>query len=470
MTCFLIEFAPRSATRPGREKGGATPSKLAYFRPMKSRRHFLRAAGVTLALPALDSIGFRAFAAPRPAIPPKRLAFLYVPNGVNVAQWNLTGSGKDYSLSPTLEPLAGLKSEILPISNLRHESATWGEDGPGDHARATAAYLTGCRPRKTAGPDIRLGVSVDQIAARHIGQATRLPSLELSTDDARSSGKCDSGYSCAYQYNLSWKSPTQPIAAEQDPRAVFDRLFGRNEGARRSVIDAVRDDASDLKRRLGTEDAAKLDQFLDAVREVERRIQTAESTPDPAFSSFKRPSGIPERYEDHIRAMFDLMALAFQTDSTRIVTFMLAHDGSNHSFPEIGVPEAHHQISHHRDDAEKLAKIAKIDRFYTTQLAWFLEKLQAIPESDGKGNLLDYSMVVYGGCIKEGNKHSHEDLPIILAGRGGGTLEPGRHLVAPELTPMTNLYLGLVRRLGADIDRVGDSSGELAGLGSLPSA
>jgi hypothetical protein len=448
-----------------RENGSANLAVRAYFRPMKSRRHFLRAAGVTLALPALDSIGFRAFAAPRPVTPPKRLAFLYVPNGVNVAQWNPAGSGAEFTLSPTLEPLAGLKSEILPISNLRHESATWGEDGPGDHARATAAYLTGCRPRKTAGPDIRLGVSVDQIAAQHVGQGTRLPSLELSTDDARSSGKCDSGYSCAYQYNLSWKSPTQPIAAEQNPRAVFDRLFGAGGGARRSVIDAVRDDANDLKRRLGAEDSAKLDQFLDSVREVERRIQNAESAPDPAVAQFKKPAGIPDSYEAHIRAMFDLMALAFQTDSTRIITFMLAHDGSNHAFPEIGVPEAHHQISHHRDEAEKLAKIAKIDRFYTAQLAWFLEQLRAIPESNSSGTLLDHSMIVYGGCIKEGNKHSHEDLPIILAGRGGGTLEPGRHLVAPELTPMTNLYLSLVRRLGANIDRVGDSGGELAGLG-----
>lgn len=415
-----------------------------------SRRAFIRTAGACLALPALKSIGAAAAEAP------KRLAFLYIPNGVNAAKWDVTGGGAGYELSPTLLPLRQLRDEFTVISNLRHESATWGEDGPGDHARATSVYLTGIRPKKTAGPDIRLGVSVDQIAAAQIGHQTRLPSLELSADGIRSAGKCDSGYSCAYQYNLSWKSATQPLPAEQNPRAVFDRLFGCSQ-IRKSVLDAALEDARELRKRVNAEDGAKLDQYLDSVREIEKRIESAESTnaeirPDPEI-----PDGIPESYQDHIRVLLDLMVLAFENDATRIITFMLAHDGSNRSFPAIGVPEAHHQLSHHRDQGPKLEKIAKIDRFYVEQLRYFLEKMKA-------SNLLNDSMVVYGGCIRDGNAHNHDNLPVILAGGGGGSLNPGRHLAAPADTAMTNLYLKLIRELGVKTDRVGDSTGELAGI------
>lgn len=433
-----------------------------------SRRAFLRAAGSCLALPWLESFGHRAFAAPAPVTAPKRLAFLYIPNGVNVGQWQVQGAGKDYTLSPTLVPLAPHRSDFTLISGLNHENATPGPDGPGDHSRATAVYLTGTRPKKTGGSDIHNGVSVDQVAARHIGTKTRLPSLELTTDGPRSSGRCDSGYSCAYQYNLSWATPTKPIPAEQNPRAVFERLFGApgeasaaRQQLRRSVLDSVLEDARGLNRNLTSADREKLDQYLTSVREVERRIEQAERAV-PKLPGFTPPIGIPEGYRDHIRAMMDLMVLAFQSDSTRVCTLMLAHDGSNRSFPEIGVPEAHHQLSHHQGNEAKLAKLAQIDRFYTEQLAWCLTRLKEVREGDRP--LLDQTMLIYGGCLSDGYKHLHNNLPIILAGRGGGTLQPGGHLVAPDPTPMCNLFSALLQRLDVRQPQFGDSTGSLQGV------
>jgi hypothetical protein len=433
-----------------------------------SRRAFLRAAGTCLALPWLESFGHRAFAAPAPASVPKRLAFLYIPNGVNVDQWQVQGGGQDYALSSTLAPLAPHRADFTLISGLNHENATPGPDGPGDHSRATAVYLTGTRPKKTGGSDIHNGVSVDQVAARHIGAKTRLPSLELTTDGPRSSGRCDSGYSCAYQYNLSWATPTKPIPAEQNPRAVFERLFGApgeasaaRQRLRRSVLDAALDDARGLNRNLTAADREKLDQYLTSVREVERRIEQAERSA-PKLPGFTPPAGIPDSYRDHIRAMMDLMVLAFQSDSTRVCTLMLAHDGSNRAFPEIGVPEAHHQLSHHQGNEAKLAKLAQIDRFYTEQLAWCLGRLKEI--RDGGHPLLDQTMLVYGGCLSDGYKHLHNNLPIILAGRGGGTLKPGHHLVAPDPTPMCNLFSALLQRLDVRQPQFGDSTGALAGV------
>lgn len=434
------------------------------------RRRFLRAAGVCLGLPWLPSLARRAAAAAEAARPPRRLAYLYVPNGVNVARWQVEGEGADFRFSPTLEPLEPFRRDVTVISGLNHENATKGPDGGGDHSRSTAVYLTGVRPKKTGGSDIRNGVSIDQFAAQQLGHLTRLPSLELSTDGARTSGRCDSGYSCAYQYNLSWASPTKPVPAERDPRAVFERMFGASQGdgaseARRelqqSVLDFVKDDARALDRNLSKADRDKLDQYLSAVRDVERRIQRAESAP-VELPDFKPPAGIPASYQEHIRAIFDLMVLAFQTDSTRIVTFMLAHDGSNRAFPEIGVPEAHHQLSHHRDNPKTLEKIGKIDRFYVEQFAWLLGRLKQVPE--GEGSLLDHSMIVYGGCLSDGNKHWHSNLPVVLAGRGGGTLSPGRHLSAADPTPMCNLHLSLLQRMGVNAGRFGDSSEAIAGI------
>jgi hypothetical protein len=390
---------------------------------------------------------------------------------VNTDQWQVSGQGSDYALSPTLEPLAAWRRNITLVSGLNHENATPGPDGGGDHSRATAVYLTGVRPKKTGGSDIRNGVSIDQFAANQIGHLTRVPSMELSTDGARASGRCDSGYSCAYQYNLSWASPTKPVPAEQNPRAAFERLFGSIDSgdassearrqSRRSVLDFVLDDARSLERGLSATDREKLDQYLTAVRDVEQRIERAEHA-SIELPDFTVPLGIPASYRDHIRTMFDLMVLAFQTDTTRIITFTLANDGSNRAFPEIGVPEAHHQLSHHRGNPTMLGKIAQIDRFYVEQLSWFLERLYGIP--DGSGTLLDSAMVLYGGCISDGYKHLHSDLPIVLAGGGSGALHPGRLLAAPDPTPMSNLLLALARLLGVNADRFGDSDGVLEGI------
>lgn len=434
-----------------------------------SRRRFLRAGGVTLALPFLESLGFRAFAKTASVVPPNRLGYLYIPNGVDVARWRVEEAGADYRLSPTLEPLATHRADFTLVSGLNHENATPGPDGAGDHSRATAVYLTGTRPRKTGGSDIRNAISADQFAAQRIGPHTRLPSLEISTDGARTSGRCDSGYSCAYQFNLSWASPTKPVPAEQNPRSVFERLFGaggprsaERRQLQRSILDYVRDEARGMERNLGRGDREKLDQYFTAVRQVERRIEGAEATV-PELPGFSQPAGIPESYRAHIETMMDLMVLAFQSDATRIITFMLAHDGSNRAFPEIGVPEAHHQLSHHRGNEEKLAKISRIDRFYTERFARFLERMKSVPE--GEGSLLDHSMIVYGGGISDGNKHWHNNLPVVVAGRGKGSLSPGRHLVARDPTPMCNLHLALLHRLGLKVPRFGDSDGVLKGLG-----
>jgi hypothetical protein len=429
------------------------------------RRAFLRGAGALVALPALEGV-LRAQSAPRPT----RLAILYVPNGVNVPQWTVEGEGADYRLSPTLKALEPLRSEFSVLSGLDQKEAAPGEDGAGDHSRGAAVFLTSVRVRKTGGADIRAGVSFDQVAAAAIGAKTRWPSLQLSTDGARSAGRCDSGYSCAYQYNLSWTSPTLPLPAEHDPRLVFEKLFGAGPLAgdaadaaarrelQRSVLDFVQEDARSLRGRLGARDREKLDQYFSAIREVERRIERAEAPREAGAA----PSGVPATFREHVRIQMDLTALAFQSDATRIVVFMLAHEGSNRAFPEIGVPEAHHQISHHQGDEAKLRKIAQIDRFYVEQLKYFLEKLKGT--ADGDASLLDRSLVLYGAGISEGNKHLHGNLPLILAGRGGGTLHPGRHVKFPDPTPLSNLFLALLDRMGVKADRFGDSTGAATGL------
>lgn len=430
---------------------------------MHPRRTFLKGLATTLALPSLESLAAGAPAAAAAA--PNRLAFVYFPNGVNQQQWFPSGQGREFQLSPSLQPLEAFRDRLSVIRHLEHDKAWANGDGAGDHARANATFLTGCQARKTAGSDIHLGVSVDQIAARQIGHQTRLPSLELSTDPARSSGGCDSGYSCAYQYNLSWIDENTPAPAERDPRLVFEKLFGsgnpgedaRRRAYRKSILDFVLDDARRLRGRLGSADRGKVEEYMTAVRDIEQRIERAErfrvEVPEE-----HRPNGVPATYQEHIRMQFELMALAFQTDSTRVSTFLLAHDGSGRSFPEIGVHSGHHQLSHHRGNEGQLADIAKIDHYYAEQFAWFLQRLRDTPE--GEGNLLDHSMIVYGGGISDGNRHNHDNLPVILAGGGNGTLNPGRLIEAPDGLPMTNLYLSLLDRLGVDAERVGDSNGK----------
>jgi hypothetical protein len=443
-----------------------------------NRRQFLRGLGVSVALPALEKfMPLSASAAASGAGPattatgaPLRLGFLYVPNGVILPHWRPNGEGTGYALNRTMQPLAPFKEDFQIFTGFEHQNGWAGPDGAGDHARANATVLTGVRPKKTAGADIRLGISVDQLAAQHIGHATRFPSLELSCDGVRKSGVCDSGYSCAYQFNLSWRSETQPVAPESNPRLVFERLFGPGKGEERqksfalrqerqkSIIDFVLEDAGALNRQLGRNDQQKLDEYLTGVREIEQRIQKAERfgpLPDPGVDA---PEGIPSSYRDHIRLMMDMLVLAYQTDSTRVATFLLAHDGSNRSFRELGVPEGHHYLSHHQNDQAKIDKITKIDLFYVQQLAWFLKRMRETKDVDGK-SLLDNSMLVYCSGLSDGNRHRHDDLPVIVAGRGGGKLNPGRHVNLGSNTPMTNLYVSLLHHLGASVERFGDSTG-----------
>jgi hypothetical protein len=398
---------------------------------------------------------------------PLRMAFVYSPNGKNMTHWRPEGEGSAYTLSRALKPLESHREDFSVISGLKLETANANGDGGGDHARANAAFLTGCQPRKTAGADIRAGVSVDQMAANHLGPLTKLPSLEISCDVARKAGNCDSGYSCAYQFNLAWKSESMPVTPERNPQSVFDRLFGTSDAHRvaenRSILDFVMDDTRDLQRHLGRRDQEKLDEYLTSVRQIERRLSDTVQTTRQLPPDTRQPAGIPESYQDHIRLMYDMMALAFQTDSTRVASFLLAHDGSNRTFPEVGVNDAHHGFSHHQHSPEKLEMLAKVDEFYSAQFAYFLEKLKSIKE--GSGTLLDHSMIVFGAGISDPDRHNHNDLPILLAGRGGGTLTPGRHIIMPDETPLTNLYLSMLGRMGVNAEKIGDSSGTLEIIG-----
>jgi hypothetical protein len=431
---------------------------------MHQRRMFLKGLASTLALPILEPLRAATAAA---ATSPLRLAYVYLPNGVNTKLWFPSGSGKNYQLSPSLAPLKDMRDHIQVIKGLALDKARANGDGAGDHARANASFLTGCQARKTAGADIRIGVSADQIAARQIGHLTRLPSLELSTDEPRRSGNCDSGYSCAYQYNLSWRSETTPAPPMRDPRSVFEAMFGSADGTnnaerqdrKKSVLDFVMADAKRLQTRASGSDKNKLDEYFTAVRDIEQRIERAEKHRRER-PEIDVPNGVPESYREHIRAMYDLMLLAFQTDSTRIASFMLAHDGSNRTFPEIGVNEAHHGISHHQRDERRLSLIAKIDEYYAAEFARFLKNMQGVKE--GSGTLLDHSMIVYGSGISDGDRHNHDDLPIILAGHGSGKLNAGRLLETRGETPLTNLHLALLEEMGVKAERVGDSTGKLS--------
>jgi hypothetical protein len=440
------------------------------------RRTFLKGLGTAIALPVFEAMlpaRTRAAALADGKALPKRMAFVYVPNGANMADWTPKTVGAEFELPSILEPLRPHRKDLLVLSGLAHDKGRPNGDGAGDHARASATFLTGCQARKTAGKDIKVGISVDQIAAQRIGDQTRLPSLELGTDKARLAGNCDSGYSCAYSFNISWKSESTPMPPEVDPRLVFDRLFANGHAGemdearikrdryRKSILDFALDDARKLKTQLGYTDRRKLDEYLTAVRELEQRIERANhfavEPPD-----YDRPKGVPRSYEDHLKLQFDLMALAFQTDTTRIATFIMAHDGSNRQYPFIGVRDGHHDLSHHGGDEEKKNKIAKINRFHTTQFAYFLNKLRSIREAEG--TLLDNCMIVYGSGLGDGNRHNHDNLPVLLAGKGGGTIQTGRHIRFEKETPMTNLFLSMLDRVGAPTERLGDSTGLLPQL------
>jgi hypothetical protein len=406
---------------------------------------------------------------------PKRMAFVYVPNGVNVAKWVPEKVGADYLLSPTLTPLAPHQKDLNVISGLNHKNAFGNGDGGGDHARASSTWLTGAHPKKSAS-DIHTGISVDQVAANTIGDKTRLPSLELSCDRGQEAGSCDSGYSCAYQFNISWRSPSQPMNPEIEPKQVFDRLFaggsdGESKEARerrsqsdRSVLDFVLGQAKTLQSKLGTNDRRKLDEYFTAIRDVERRIKMNGAMPvlpEGDVADLNANLNADYSFERHMRLMFDLIALSFQTDTTRIATFLVSHDGGNRPYPFAGVPQGHHHISHHRNQPDSLNKLAVIDTWHVTQFAYFLEKMKTVKE--GEGTLLDNSMLVYGAGISDPNEHSHDDLPTILAGRGGGSVTPGRHIKADGV-PMTNLFLSLLDRMEAPVARFGDSTGKFEAI------
>lgn len=450
-----------------------------------NRRMFLRGMGACIALPALEAflpgraMAAEAASAARVATTasgaPLRMAFLYFPNGAIQNQWTPTGSGRDFAFGNTLTPLEPLRHRVQVISGLEHVNAEAGPDGAGDHARANGTFLTGVRVKKTAGSDIRAGVSVDQIAANHIGGRTRFASLELSTDPHRKSGGCDSGYSCAYEANLAWRSPTSPLSPESNPRLIFERLFGSGahgqRGAslvqrrtqQRSILDFVMDDAKAVDKQLTNRDKAKVDEYLTGLREIEQRIVTAESFKDIADPAQPTPDGIPSAYDDYIRLMFQMMALAFETDATRVSSMILAHDGSNRSFPEIEIAEGHHSLSHHRDDADMIKKVSQIDRFYAERFAEFLTLLESKHDADGQ-TILHNSMIVYGCGNSDGNRHTHTNLPVVLAGNGGGALNPGQYFQA-QATPMCNLYLNMLDSMGVPaLDRFGDSTGRLSGI------
>ena len=447
-----------------------------------NRRQFLRGLGACIALPAFESLCPARLMADTPVQKlattstgaPVRAAFLYFPNGAIPSAWWPDGNGDSFELNRTLQPLEPLRRHIQILGGLDHVNAKPGPDGAGDHARANGTFLTGVRMRKSA-TDIHAGISIDQVMARQIGHLTRFPSLELTCETHRPSGACDSGYSCAYQFNLSWSSPTTPMAAEANPRLVFERLFGagtaeervdnlrRRRQEQRSILDFVMEDAHEMQRRLDSRDSDKLDQYLTGVRELELRIHNAERLGDPKAPAIDAPTGIPATYAEHLQVMFDLLVLAFRTDSTRIATLLLAHDGSNRSFADIGIPEGHHELSHHFNDPEKIKKVSDIDLWYAKQFASFLRQLDETKDIDGN-SLLHNSMIIYGGGNADGNRHTHVNLPIILAGGGGGSLKPGR-FVQYGSKPACNLFLSMADRMGVkNLGHFGDSTNRLANV------
>jgi hypothetical protein len=441
------------------------------------RRTFLRGVGTAMALPLLESmLPLTALAqTPKKAAVPVRMAYVFTPNGVDIDHWTPVAEGLNYDLPYILEPLKDVQKSINVLTGLTQHNAFALGDGPGDHARSTAAWLTGVHPRKTAGSDIKNGISADQVAAQKIGFQTKFASLELGCERGAGAGDCDSGYSCAYSSNISWRGVITPMAMEVNPRLVFERLFGNGDPSgqyesvsrrnlfRQSILDFVAEDAHKLRSRLGIHDQRKLDEYLQGVREIEERlVKFEQGTSAAVLKGVEKPSGIPADLGEHIRLMGDMMILAFQADLTRISTFMVGNDGSNRSYREIDVPEGHHDMSHHGNDPVKLEKKRRIDRFHVEQLAYMLKKMQSIKEPNG--TLLDNCMVVYGAGISDGNRHNHDNLPILLAGRAGGSLKTGRHISYPNETPMNNLFLSMLDRVGVPIESLGDSTGKLQQL------
>ena len=447
---------------------------LAKRRRTLSRRSLLRGSGVALGLPMLDAMTAPAHAGSfgaAPPSPPVRMACVFFPNGAIMPKWKPQTDGSDWQLSSTLAPLKPFQKQLNVISGLAHDNGRTKRDGAGDHARGGATFLTASRPVKTSG-NVRLGVSVDQVAAAALADQTRLPSIELGLLGSRNAGSCDSGYACAYSSNISWRSETQPMPKEILPRAAFERLFGRGDDplatrqrmqTRQSILDLVRGEADALRKQVGGDDRRKLDEYLSGVRDLERRIANVEAEDSAALPDLNVPMGRVEAFREHVRLMYDIMAVAFQTDTTRVATLMLDNAGGNRRYSEIGVKGAHHQLSHHREREESVADLEKIDHYLVEQLAYFLGRLESMDGGDGR-SLLDRSMVLYGSGLSDGNRHRHDDLPVVLAGSAGDRFETGRHIRLETERPMANLFLSMLDAMGTPADAIGDSSGRLIEL------
>jgi hypothetical protein len=438
------------------------------------RRAFLKGMGVAIALPMLDAMT-PAFAGGGNGGAPLRLVFGYVPNGIEMKSWTPAGVGRNFAMTRILKPLEAFREDLLVLSGLAHRTGASKEAG--DHARAGGTYLTGVHPKRTTGADIEVGISVDQIAAQALGATTRLPSLELGCEATRMVGSCDAGYSCAYQNSLAWRTPSTPMPPEINPRSVFERLYGSLESSldakartalnddRRSVLDYVNERTRKLVGSLGQNDRRKIDEYLTAIREIEKRIRRVENDNRQLTPEINKPTGIPNDFAEHVRLMHDLLVVALQADITRISTLLYSREGSNRAYPALGFTDGHHPITHHRYIPDLVEKVTRINCYHMEQFAYLVQRLKAIQEGDG--TLLDHCMIVYGSSLSDGNRHSHEDLPVIILGRGNGKLKSGRHVVYDDKPPMTNLFLSLLDKMGVATEKLGDSTGKLSHLSEL---
>jgi hypothetical protein len=439
------------------------------------RRTFLKGMGVVVGLPMLEAMTPAFANAAESAKAPMRMVFGYVPNGIEMKSWTPSGVGKNFELPRILKPLEPFREDLLVLSGLAHRTGASKEAG--DHARAGGTYLTGVHPKRTTGADIEVGISVDQIAAQALGAKTRLPSLELGCEATRMVGSCDAGYSCAYQNSLAWRTPSTPMPPEINPRLVFERLYGSLESSldakartalnedRKSVLDYVNERTRRLVGTLGHNDRRKLDEYLTAIREIEKRIRHVEDENRRLTPEMDKPTGIPNDFAEHVRLMHDLLAVALQSDITRFSTLLYSREGSNRAYPSLGFTDGHHPITHHRYIPDLVEKVTRINCYHLEHFAYLVGKLKSIQEADG--TLLDHCMIVYGSSLSDGNRHSHEDLPVIILGRGNGKLNSGRHLVYDDKPPMTNLFLTLLHKLGVPTEKLGDSTGKLAHLSEI---
>jgi Protein of unknown function (DUF1552) len=443
-----------------------------------SRRTLLRGVGTALALPWLDSMMPALKAAKNTAAPAVRLAFVYVPNGIIPGAWTPKVEGANFEFTRTLKALEPFREHLTVMSGLAQINGRALGDGAGDHARAGATWLTGVHPKKTEGVGIHAGISADQVAAKEFGKSTQFASLEIGLDSATLAGGCDSGYSCAYSNTISWRGPTTPMPMEINPRAVFERLFGEGDSTdpkarmsalkeQGSLLDYITGDIDRMETSLGARDRGKLTEYLDSIRDVERRIQLAEAQNDTMkVPLIERPAGVPAEYEDHAKLMMDLQTIAFQADLTRVITFMMGREGSDRSYRNIGISDGHHPLTHHQNDAEKIEKVTQIDAYHVKLLAYYLDKLKSTP--DGDGNLLDHSLVLYGSSICDGNAHTHHDLPLVLVGGAAGQVKGGRHIKFPKETPMNNLLVTMLDKAKVPVpEKLGDATGEIKVLSEV---